>query len=124
MPLTSSTITLNERLKFGDRRVHELHVDHLGREHRIEYTLPVGDDVNAVLAVHAANLLVALASQEVSEFRERVGKGEDVRTIPLEFNRLLDIQEAFTDFERAADAEEVESTRYAGVIRQAKTDIG
>lgn len=62
--IASSTFTASVQAD-GRSQVHEIHTDLIGVEHTVDYLAAAGTDLDAALAVHAANLGAELAAQEI-----------------------------------------------------------
>ena len=73
MAIVSSTIISQNTQIDGRVYVREKHVDHLTKEYFIEYLADLGEDINANLATHAAQIWQNLID---SEIEKRVGELE------------------------------------------------
>lgn len=106
MPLTSSIITQNILHSDGSRRITEMHIDHLGNKYPVDYIAAPGANISTLMTLHGNNILSQLAIQELSEIRQQVIEGADIRTINQEFSRLDDLKAIFVDYLAEANREQ------------------
>lgn len=67
MPITSSVLSTGHAQRDGRRYVREIHTDHLGVQHVVEYLWDGVSDQNATMAARAVRIAEALAAAEYAE---------------------------------------------------------
>ena len=68
MSIVSSTYTLDNHTQIDGRRyVTELHTDHIGVAHLVEYLAPIGADYQSIANARADSIALALAEAEAEE---------------------------------------------------------
>lgn len=65
MTIVSSVIALDQRQHDGRRQIVELHTDHVGAAHRVEFLAPADWDAEGYLPTRAARIEAQLAEAEL-----------------------------------------------------------
>ena len=83
MPIISSIIAEDQAQADGRRTIREVHTDHLGREHWVQYRAASDTDVNAVMLARVPSIDADLAEAEIEKIIGIAESGGDLVGLPL-----------------------------------------
>lgn len=96
MTIVSSVILENSIQRDGRSHITERHLDHLGKEYRVNYLASVGEDINSILAIHANQAWDNAVQREIDNFLLRLVDGTlpDPATLVFNYTTRIDVLKA------------------------------